>query len=782
MHPFEAKAAILLQDSILVRDLEFGDVISELVLPYAPWPQIRWHPDGRILAIAGAQTEGNVESRWNIRYWDWHANKEAGRIDGFKNDGIGFEFNPQGNLLIGNGWEGRLRLWDSQLSQQLLTFPSPTGEFRFSRDGRLLAMRSGLSKVQIWEVANPREYRTMTRDIRLGKAQYEHAAVSDDNRLLAVGTQDGFGVWDLTQGKPLAFIKDEWVTTVRFQPSGHLLTFATNGLTHWPIQCNADSSDSLRIGPPQVMTSLGAPAVMGQSRDARVIAFGMLGQGFAVVMHQDGSTPRMQLRHGDVWRADVSLDGSWVVTSCQHAKGVRIWEARTGKLVRELYPDSESCSAIFDPTGKWLTISAGGKLRLREVGSWTPGPEFGVPVSAWAISPDGSLAAIETGQGVIHLMQVDSGEELARLEDPKEDRVNYITFTHDGTQLVTVTAEGHAIHVWDLLAIRKQLSVMSLDWNQQPFTPAQTLTRIEDRPLRLHVDIGEREDNAAIGRNATIDHLRKLIGINTVITQFQPLNWKAYRQRGRAHAHTPLNETKSAIDDYSMALMLLPDADGNRIDLLNRRASCFSILGEFSKARDDVRAAEQIDRDRGKTIALRVSGPLVDQAARRQTTDFQGSLRLLRAATEIDPGNRMAHNNLAWLLVTGPEKSRDPKEALIHARLAIGEQEMQTNLNTLGIVLCRNERYQEASQVLEKSLAAGDGKTDGFDLLFLSICQHRQGDAKKAQETYDRSVCWLADHSQDLRDPNWKRELTEFQAEAKKVLAEPPGPAQNNKP
>src|SRR5207244_4278529 len=44
------------------------------------------------------------------------------------------------------------------------------------------------------------------------------------------------------------------------------------------------------------------------------------------------------------------------------------------------------------------------------------------------------------------------------------------------------------------------------------------------------------------------------------------------------------------------------------------------------------------------------------------------ALATLRQAVNIDLRYAEAHNNLAWLLLTGPHKLRNPKEALPHAR------------------------------------------------------------------------------------------------------------------
>jgi uncharacterized protein HemY len=137
----------------------------------------------------------------------------------------------------------------------------------------------------------------------------------------------------------------------------------------------------------------------------------------------------------------------------------------------------------------------------------------------------------------------------------------------------------------------------------------------------------------------------------------------------------------------------------------------------------------------------------------------------------------MANNNLAWLLVTGPKELRDAQAALPLARKA-AEQEPQTALylNTLGVVLYRNAKYTDAISVLEKSLAASRGNSDGFDLFFLAMCHHQLGEPAKSKECFDRAMKWLHERRAIPIPAQWLPELTAFQAEAEGVLAQGKAP------
>jgi WD40 repeat protein len=81
-----------------------------------------------------------------------------------------------------------------------------------------------------------------------------------------------------------------------------------------------------------------------------------------------------------------------------------------------------------------------------------------------AYSPDGSRMALLLSPITLHLLDSETGAELARLEDPNEDRPSEFSFSPDGTQLIVTTAFSGTLHVWDLKAIRAELAGMQLDW------------------------------------------------------------------------------------------------------------------------------------------------------------------------------------------------------------------------------------------------------------------------------------------------------------------------------
>jgi hypothetical protein len=87
--------------------------------------------------------------------------------------------------------------------------------------------------------------------------------------------------------------------------------------------------------------------------------------------------------------------------------------------------------------------------------------------------------------------------------------------------------------------------------------------------------------------------------------------------------------------------------------------------------------------------------------------------------------------------------------------------------------LYSNGQYRAAIDTLKKSLEAGGGGSDAFDLFFLAMSYTRLGDRPRGQAAFDLAVKWWREHPQQT--PQWTEELKAFQAEAGAVLASPPG-------
>ncbi len=390
-------------------------------------------------------------------------------------------------------------------------------------------------------------------------------------------------------------------------------------------------------------------------------------------------------------------------------------------------PIDKGTGVCFSPDGKWLLTSKP-SCRLWEVGSWREVRR--IESGFCCFSSDGWLGVVQDANKVIKLVEIETGRTLARLESPDQHDA-WAVFSPDGSRLVVTTNEPPCAHVWDLRAIRRQLAEMGLDWDAPAF-PGDDVASPNLPPLPpLKVDYGPL--------TAHLEHLSErpepLVERYSARIKQDPSDFDAYHHR--AHALWQSNRLAAAIDDLSQAIRLRPD----NAHLLHLRAQVYARgLRKLAPAIADLEAV------------------LVRAPSRPQVRELLSE----------------CCNNLAWLLVLGHPSHQDIDRAL---KLSLRAVELapgqQVYLNTREVVLYRAGQYAEAVTTLEKSLKAGQGQFDGFDLFFQAMAHHRLGHREEARRCLDRAIEWMG-HPGPLAADQAK-ELAAFRAEAESVLAGPTG-------
>lgn len=116
-----------------------------------------------------------------------------------------------------------------------------------------------------------------------------------------------------------------------------------------------------------------------------------------------------------------------------------------------------------------MTSNGGGESRLWTVNGWKAGPslpsELQGNATTFALSQDGRMAAIAVG-GVMTLVETRTGEKLVALAAPEvRGEINVMRFSPDGERLASLQMDGR-MHLWDLAALRRELTAMGLGWNE----------------------------------------------------------------------------------------------------------------------------------------------------------------------------------------------------------------------------------------------------------------------------------------------------------------------------
>jgi Flp pilus assembly protein TadD len=152
--------------------------------------------------------------------------------------------------------------------------------------------------------------------------------------------------------------------------------------------------------------------------------------------------------------------------------------------------------------------------------------------------------------------------------------------------------------------------------------------------------------------------------------------------------------------------------------------------------------------------------------------DFERALALTpQVANEL--------NTQAWLAVTGPESTRNVEWGLALARKAVAAKPGDAIfINTLGVALYREGKYDEAVTTLESNVP-NNAEFAGFDQVFLAMSYHRLGRSEDARQALKAALDWRS--KQESLSASYDAEFQAFRAEAEALLESEPT-VQNHKP
>jgi tetratricopeptide (TPR) repeat protein len=267
----------------------------------------------------------------------------------------------------------------------------------------------------------------------------------------------------------------------------------------------------------------------------------------------------------------VSPDGRWVAFQEEHTR-IHVFDAATGKRVWQSPAVDHAVNCCFTPDSQRLDTNIDGG-RVYAVGSWEPGLALGPGVLADMTS---EVAVLKLTNGIYRLVELATGRELARLEDP-ESSFGMVTLTPDGTKLLVCSGDQAGsqgfVHEWDLRRIRAELAQLGLDWQAAPYRPAPKPAPLG--PLEVQVDLGE-----------VVDYEKY-----TLILTYFPFHAEAYYRRGLAHLRG--RQWREAFADFDMAATLQPD----HAEAFYQRGAIHALQGRFQKARADLTQAIALKRD-----------------------------------------------------------------------------------------------------------------------------------------------------------------------------------------
>jgi WD40 repeat protein len=425
------------------------------------------------LAVAGYNGQ--------IYVWDTVASRLLHALKGHQSTAGNVAFSHDGDILLSSGWDGT-HLWDAHTGEHLMTYSMLYGlneSFAPGDDayGHSRYLNEALELVSFASGREARRWHAAEED-----QGSKVIAFSSDNRWLAFGAGDFVKLFETRTGDLLATLPSGPTAGVCFQKSGEgLLVTGERGLFLWPIRA-ANGDGEMSIGPPEMAGSPGAWQQANLSENGQI--FAAFHGDHVCTFEAEGMRQLARTTvcgHKEQFRVlSLSPDGQKLATGGHHDAVVKIWDSRTGALLKELadtewLPDLSPFPA-FEPDGRSLLIACFGSYRVWETNSWTPGVRFSPHSSTdavtMAMSHRGGLAAVRGGQTSIQLVNVATGEVLATLQSPIRSHIIWLAFSPDDTQLAVIHWGTRELLVWDLRLLREDLAKMGMDWNAPHYPPS----------------------------------------------------------------------------------------------------------------------------------------------------------------------------------------------------------------------------------------------------------------------------------------------------------------------
>ena len=282
-----------------------------------PAVELRWTPDGKLLAYVDAQRPGAVAfldpagsgpATFTVGVPD------PPMVDGPRRSRA-YAFSPDGDLLALPLAGGRVRLW-GVAAREVVRDLEGTGEeveaLAFDRTGRFLATGGFTYTLALWEVTTGRLERKHAQPDRVGHGQSQLAFSLDRKWLVGAGDDHEITLWRVPS-LALSSAFDAYPST-SFETDGRVVAYRDrNGLRLWDLASGKRES----AGPYwQVAVRPGGQALLARSDDGRLVWI-------------DAATRRARptgLTFSAPAEAAFSPDGKTLAIARGSSRGIRLYD------------------------------------------------------------------------------------------------------------------------------------------------------------------------------------------------------------------------------------------------------------------------------------------------------------------------------------------------------------------------------------------------------------------------------------------------------------------------
>jgi WD40 repeat protein len=281
-------------------------------------------------------------------------------------------FSPNGQMLATGGYQelsyilyprpmepdNTIKFWDvatGNLHKTLNGYERPANALVFSSDGKKLAS-IGLS-LKVWDLESGKE-QLIHAPTSHAALVYEPVSFTPDNGKVAARVRSGMNIWDVATGKTELL---SWPKALKwprysgvFRPDGSKLVFrGENTIRLWDLKTNEVQD---------IAEAKGTTRSIALSPDGKLLAFATeltkvilweLASKQARFTIETGIVPR---RTGDIGRVVFNPDGTILAVALGNS-GLQLWDVGQGRLVRSLDMrtiEHQINYAVFSPDGKIL--------------------------------------------------------------------------------------------------------------------------------------------------------------------------------------------------------------------------------------------------------------------------------------------------------------------------------------------------------------------------------------------------------------------------------------------
>ncbi len=407
---------------------------------------IAWHPTGRWLALA--------EGGGAIHLMD-SLTGETQVLGRHKAEAASVTFSADGRFLITGAWGRELICWDLKRRQRAFGIDVESFVAQFRNDGYACAFLSGMG-AQIFTFEHPTAHHELTEEMA---PQTRHAAFSPNGRWLAASSSERTGIWDLANEGPGIFVSDAADVRLSWAPDAELFASGNPHCFHWRVQPATNDS---------------TPPALERLAFRRPSRFGSLFVRSNLVAWTSarGSQIREREHHepnDDEWKATipgvngVSPDGRWLAIYGPYTRYLSVYRLPEIQHVVTLTNQARISGFSFSPVGDELAITSSGQVEFWDTAMWEPSRVatgfIGMPGPGVFFQPDGRALWIAKNTRTAGL----HATKDLKLLLPLPKGLLPIALTDDGRKLA-VSVEGRRIQVWDLDALRSELTALGLNW------------------------------------------------------------------------------------------------------------------------------------------------------------------------------------------------------------------------------------------------------------------------------------------------------------------------------